>query len=717
MKLRCLLLFPALLLATPALAQTSFLVGTVSDASSKQPAAGVVVTATSPSLQGEQVVVTDASGYFRIPALPSGEYTLRFEKEGLQPYSRSGIQLRAGYTLRINVEMLPTGITEQLVVQGSAPTIDVGSTSTGINVGGGFVRGITVVRPTGKGSAGRSFESLADIAPGANIDPYGVSISGTTSPENSYVIDGVNPKDPGFGYLQGPRPEGLQGYAPVVRPSGEPHNVYSAPSGEDRMHRPSTPSFSNMFFQSYGVNPTVDTEEERFSTFSIDTDTASYTLARSYLERGALPEEQAVRVEEFVNSFDYGYTPDADAPFALYAEALPSPHRRGYHVVHVGLKAKEVSASARKPSHLVFVIDVSGSMAQENRLGLVKQALRLLVDSLDERDRVSIVVYGSDAYTVLQPTSASDPGRILAAIDSLQSEGSTNAQAGLELGYALAAKHLRKGGINRVVLCSDGVANNGVTDADGIWRRVRDYAEGGVTLSTVGFGMGNYNDVLMERLAQVGEGNYAYVDRLEEAQRIFVQNLSGTLQVVAKDVKVQVEFNPAAVVRYRLLGYENRMLAKEQFQDDRVDAGEVGAGHSVTALYEVKLTGKSQAPLATLRVRYKAPEGGRSQLLEKALPRSIVRASVPEASDATRLSLVAAAFAEKLRGSYWVRTLTWEQLAGLYEALPASLRALPRVEELGRLLRRAQALDGRPDRFEALAPAATMDFDRPPRLK
>jgi len=260
------------------------------------------------------------------------------------------------------------------------------------------------------------------------------------------------------------------------------------------------------------------------------------------------------------------------------------------------------------------------------------------------------------------------------------------------------------------------VANNGVTDADGIWARVKSYADGGVTLSTVGFGMGNYNDVLMERLAQVGEGNYAYVDRLEEARRIFVQNLSGTLQVVAKDVKVQVEFNPTAVARYRLLGYENRMLAKEQFQDDRVDAGEVGAGHSVTALYEVKLTG-AQGPLATLRVRYKAPEGGSSQLLEKPLPAGIVRASVAQASDATRLSLVAAAFAEKLRGSYWVRTLSWEQLVELYDALPGSLRALPQVTELGGLLRRAQALDQRPDRFESLAPAATMDFDRPPRLK
>ena len=228
--------------------------------------------------------------------------------------------------------------------------------------------------------------------------------------------------------------------------------------------------------------------------------------------------------------------------------------------------------------------------------------------------------------------------------------------------------------------------------------------------------MGNYNDVLMEQLAHVGDGNYAYVDRLEEARRVFVQNLTGTLQVVAKDVKVQVEFNPEAVARYRLLGYENRALTKEQFGNDRVDAGEIGAGHSVTALYEVKLVSPEE-PLATLRVRYKAPEGGASQLVEQPLPASLVRDSVAKASSTARLSLVAAAFAEKLRGSYWVRTLGWGQLVGLYDALPGTLRSRPDVAELGDLLRRAQALDQRPDRFEAVAPVSTMDFDRPPRLK
>jgi Ca-activated chloride channel family protein len=316
---------------------------------------------------------------------------------------------------------------------------------------------------------------------------------------------------------------------------------------------------------------------------------------------------------------------------------------------------------------------------------------------------------------VLGPTRATQQEVLLSAIDGLHAEGSTNAQAGMELGYALAAQSLVEGGINRIILCSDGVANNGVTDADGIWARVKAQADKGITLSTVGFGMGNYNDVLMERLAQVGEGNYAYVDRLEEARRIFVQNLSGTLQVVAKDVKLQLEFNPDTVARYRLVGYENRMLRKEHFADDKVDAGEVGAGHAVTALYEVKLR-EPGAALGTLRIRYKAPSGGSSQLMELPLSGGALRKAYGQAASATRLAYVAAAFSEKLRGSYWTRALTWGQLRSLFEEV-GELRGRPEVWELGALIRQAQAADTREDRFEKLAPLATMDFDKTPKLK
>ncbi|AKJ05172.1 Ca-activated chloride channel family protein [Archangium gephyra] len=639
-----------LLLSAPALAD-SVIIGTVMTTDTRKPIADVVVTATSPNLMGEQVVVTDAEGNYRIPQLPPGVYSLRFDKESYRPFLRGGIQVRLDRTVRVNVQMLPESFAEEMIVVTGNPS-----------------------PPLDFGAIGRSIS-----------DFFGGGRKNTSPP---------------------PPPPPPPSSNPTPAPPPPPERTATLPQNP----------FSDMYFQSYGVNPTIDTEEERFSTFSVDVDRASYALARGYLERGAMPDEQAVRVEEFVNSFDYGYKADPEAPFSVHVEGFPSPSRKGYHVVHIGLKARDVSREERKPAHLVFVIDVSGSMNIENRLGLVKRALKLLVEELDERDRVSIAVYGSTARPVLGPTSAVEKHKLFAAIDGLHSDGATNAQAGIELGYAIASEHLIQGGINRVILCSDGVANNGITDADGIWERVRAQAAKGITLTTVGFGMGNYNDVLMERLAQVGEGNYSYVDQLEEARRIFVQNLTGTLQVVAKDVKLQLEFDRKAVARYRLVGYENRVLTKEQFADDRVDAGEVGAGHSVTAIYEVKLREPAEA-FATLRIRYKAPEGGDSKELEKHLPSSILRPAYGRTAPPTRLSYVAAAFAEKLRGSYWVRTLSWPQLVSLWEELDEPLRDRPDVRELGSLIRKAHGLDRRTDRFEQLAPVVSMDFDRVPVIK
>lgn len=473
-----------------------------------------------------------------------------------------------------------------------------------------------------------------------------------------------------------------------------------------------------MVLRDYGVNPTIETSAEPVSTFAADVDTGAYTLARGYLERGVMPDEAAVRVEEFINAFDYGYQAPKEQPFAVQVEAFPSPSRKGYHVLHVGVKAREVSKAERKPSHLVFTIDVSGSMAQENRLGLVKQALTLLVNELDARDRVSVVVYGDGARTVLPPTPATRREDILAAIFGLKPEGSTNVQAGLSQAYDLAMKGFVPGGINRVILCSDGVANNGITEAGAIWQTVKGRASEGVTLSTVGFGMGHYNDVLMERLADQGDGHYAYVDKLAAARRVFVENLTGTLQVVAKDVKLQLEFNPAVVERYRLLGFENRLLDKRDFANDRVDAGELGAGHAVTAVYEVKLRAGAKAEsFATFRARFKAPQGGSSQLVERALPTSVIRDERGAASGPARLSLVVAGFAEKLRGSYWARALSWESLQAELRGLPPGLLAREDVVELARLIDTARKLDRRPDRFEARAPVATMDFDRLPVLE
>ncbi len=482
-------------------------------------------------------------------------------------------------------------------------------------------------------------------------------------------------------------------------------------------------SDSARYFTHYGVNPTIDTRENPFSTFGIDVDTASYTLARTHLDRGELPPEDAIRVEEVVNYFDYHYDPPASGDFSLHAEVVPSPHRTGYHVLHLGVKGKDIAAAERPAAHIVFVIDVSGSMGSQGRLQLVKDALRLLVAQLRASDSVGIVAYGSTARVVLPLTPGSDHSTITKAVDELHTEGSTNVEAGLRLGYELAARRELLGrqvpgvGIRRVVLCSDGVANTGAAAADAILRRVGEEAARGVTLTTIGVGMGDYNDTLMEQLADEGNGSYVYVDDRAEARRVFVDHLAGTLQVIAKDVKIQVELEPDAVARYRLLGYENRGLLRSEFDDDRKDAGELGAGHTVTALYEVKLVPGEHARLGRLRVRYKTPRSESSTELERDLPMELVRSAWSDAAPPTQLSVVAAAYAEKLRGSYWVRNLAWANVQRLYAEIDEDLRADPDVAELGRLIDRAAALDRRGDKFERDVPLAKMDFDHVPVLR
>jgi Ca-activated chloride channel family protein len=472
------------------------------------------------------------------------------------------------------------------------------------------------------------------------------------------------------------------------------------------------------YFKHYGVNPTIETAEQSKSTFSIDVDNASYTMARNYLDRGQMPPEAAVRVEEVVNAFDYGYQSPTEDTFAIFADAAPSPNRQGYQVLHIGIKGKQVESNARQPAHLTFVVDVSGSMEPQNRLPLVKRSLRMLVEELNESDTVAIVVFGDKAREALAPTSGANKQAILGIIDSLKTEGSTNAEAGLRLGYGVAERTLSKRGIHRVILCSDGVANIGMTGPQGILDTVRRQVDRGITITTIGVGMGDYNDVLMEQLAQGGNGNYYYVDKLDEARRVFVEKLTGTLQTIAKDVKVQIDFDPKTVARYRLLGYENRGLAARDFDNDRVDAGEVGAGHTVTAIYEVKLhNGADGSELAKIRIRHKPPQGDQSRLIEKAVPRSIVRASIDELSSPSQLGIAAAGFAEKLRGSYWARNLSYDDILARFKHIRGSLSDRSDVTELKRLIEAAKKLDHRADKFTQHGPIAQMDFDRVPVLR
>ena len=469
------------------------------------------------------------------------------------------------------------------------------------------------------------------------------------------------------------------------------------PHASQALNPPNGAAYHDVHFKDAGTNPFLDTEDDKFSTFGMDVDTASYSVMRRYLRDGYFPPSEAIRVEEFVNAFDYNYTPPADEAFAVHLEGAPSKFGEGkrLRLLRIGIQGKVIPDTERKDAILTFVIDVSGSMNRENRLGLVKHALTLLVGQLRPEDKVGIVVYGSNARVVLPHTSIVNQEHILTAIRALAPEGATNAEAGLRMGYKLAIQNSESDYINRVILCSDGVANVGQTGPDAILKEIRSYLKEGVTLTTVGFGMGNYNDILMEQLANNGNGSYAYVDRIEEARRVFVENLTGTLQIIAKDAKIQVEFNPETVSRFRLLGYENRRLAHEDFRNDTVDAGEVGAGHSVTALYEIKLHENVVGKLATVSIRHEDPDTGHVTEVNESISTDALKGTFEESTAAFQLAASVAEFAEILHGSFWAQEGSLESvqetLAGILPHIDAKTpEQSRRNEELLSLIREAR---------------------------
>jgi Ca-activated chloride channel family protein len=388
-------------------------------------------------------------------------------------------------------------------------------------------------------------------------------------------------------------------------------------------------------------NPFLGAKDNPLSTFSIDVDTASYSNIRRFINEGSLPRKDAVRVEEMINYFTYDYAqPTDEKPFAVHVDVAGCPWEVSHRLVRIGLKGKETATDKRGASNLVFLLDVSGSMMPQERLPLVKQAMRLLVDKLTENDRVAIVVYTGGSGLALPSTTGDHKEQILQALENLQAGGSTNGAEGIQLAYKVAEDHFVKGGVNRVILATDGDFNVGVTSQGDLIRLIEEKAKSGVFLTVLGVGADNLKDSTMQKLADKGNGNYAYLDSLDEARKVLVQQMNGTLVTVAKDVKVQVEFNPARVASYRLIGYEKRMLRKEDFNNDKVDAGEIGAGHTVTALYEVVPIGVASNPAAsvlpvdplkysasetstssneilTVKLRYKKPDENKSELIER----------------------------------------------------------------------------------------------------
>ncbi len=425
------------------------------------------------------------------------------------------------------------------------------------------------------------------------------------------------------------------------------------------------------------------------STFSIDVDTASYTNVRRFLNSNQLPLEDAVRIEEMINYFTYAYPePEKKRPFALYTEISSCPWDARHQLIHIGLQGRKLQTKELPPSNLVFLLDVSGSMGSPNKLPLLRQAFKLLVNELDPRDRVAIAVYAGAAGLVLPSTSAAQKDRIVDAIERLSAGGSTAGGAGIKLAYKVAEENLIPGGNNRVILATDGDFNVGTSSTSELVRMIEEKREKGVFLTVLGFGMGNYKDGRMEQLADKGNGNYHYVDNLMEAKKVFVDDMRGTLFTIAKDVKLQVEFNPAKVKAYRLLGYENRMLKKEDFADDRKDAGELGSGHTVTALYEIIPYGSEEEipsqgdlkyqqtridprafksrEILTVNLRYKEPDADKSRLIRYPLEDRIV--GLDRATADFKFSAAVAAFGMLLRGSEFKGDASFESVLKLARA-------------------------------------------------
>ena len=445
-------------------------------------------------------------------------------------------------------------------------------------------------------------------------------------------------------------------------------------------------------YKNHGTNHFTDPSEDPLSTFSIDVDTGSYTIARRKLTEGSMPPKDSVRVEEFVNYFRYDYPePDAGA-FSVSMEAAPSPFATSgkTYLMRVGIQGKTIQEANRKPVHLTFLVDVSGSMSRPDKIGLVEHSLEYLTENLRESDTVAIATYAGRTEILLEPTGVKHRQRILDAIAKLSAGGSTAMDSGLDLAYRLAGQNFVAKHENRVIVLSDGDANVGKTGWDDMLKTIGGQVKKGVTLSTIGFGMGNYQDHLMEQLADHGNGNYYYIDSEKEAERIFGDQIDGTLQVIAKDVKIQVEFNSQAVERYRLIGYENRDIADKDFRNDKVDAGEIGAGHRVTALYEVVLKDELPDNVATVRVRHKQPHGSdKASELAFGLDRDDLKSSIAKSSKDFQFAASVCAFAEKLRHSPYAKNLTWDWIE---EIASSAAKGRSDRKELVKLIQRARKL-------------------------
>ncbi|MCP3979407.1 MAG: DUF3520 domain-containing protein [bacterium] len=575
-----LLTFSAMIAISVALAQSGGIVVQVVDSNGPLPGA-VVTISHEHGFVKTTAIMTDADGIAEFPVLRPGiGYIISVQFPGFGTRRVPDIRVQTSQSTPITVQ-LAAEIQEKVRVVAEGDVVDIEATQATARFSAEFIQNMPV--------PGRFYQNVLTLAPGVqDADGDGnPNVHSSRARDFQVVVSGISNVDPLTGALV------------------------------NRVN----PHFNTEAYDALDESPFQRVIEQPLSTFSIDVDTASYSNVRRFLRGGQLPPTGAVRIEEMVNYFRYDYPePTGPEPFAIQVEVSEAPWDRRHRLAQVGIKGRDISPAQRPAGNFVFLLDVSGSMRSPAKLPLVKQSMRMLTETLTGSDHVSIVVYAGAAGLVLAPTSGDDSSTILHAIARLEAGGTTAGGAGIQLAYATARQAFIEGGINRVILCTDGDFNVGVSDRGGLRKLIKKQAESGVFLSVLGFGMGNYKDSTLEELADRGNGNYAYIDELREARKVLVDEAGSTLVTIAKDVKIQVEFNPAEVAAYRLIGYENRLLRDHDFNDDKVDAGEVGAGHTVTALYELVPAGVAFDRPQIDPLRYQIParltdEAGRGELM------------------------------------------------------------------------------------------------------
>jgi Ca-activated chloride channel family protein len=605
--------------------------------------------------------------------------------------------LPLGYQLYTSTAITPVGVPPVTVQTTAEPNTlggEVGRVGTEEKKVDVLANGTAAMNaPTVEGELSLDEQPMAEVAP--TDQPMEVE----AAPMDALAdADAAKPVSPAPVMRTLAQPGGAQQMSAGVQPMTESFEA------EPMMVAPTDPSGDE--FEKFTESPVKIVKNEPVSTFSIDVDTAAYSYVRRALTDGLVPEPDAVRIEELINYFSYDYpaATDAATPFKPTVSVYPTPWNSKTLIVQIGIKGYVPPVAEDKPSNLVFLLDTSGSMDEPDKLPLLKRAFGLLVDQLGENDMVSIVAYAGSAGVVLEPTKGSDKTKILAALDNLMAGGSTAGAAGIELAYQLAEQHKVADGVNRVILATDGDFNVGIDDPEELKTYIKGKRDGGVFLSVLGFGQGNLGDDTMQALAQNGNGNASYIDSFKEAQKVLVADAGGTLDTIAKDVKIQVEFNPAVVSEYRLIGYETRALNREDFNNDKVDAGDVGAGTTVTALYEITPVGSGaelndplryetdaapatpDAAAATefgfLKLRYKEPNSDTSKLIEVPIGNDLAVASLDAAGADQRWAAAVAAFGQKLKGSNY-GDMSWADIRKLAQGARGQDEAGYRAEFMG----------------------------------